>query len=124
MKKPKVERLTVKIPMYFAQIEFYICDDYEEIAKFVPVSIKSEVADWEGVGACHYLKFSGGNYPFRPTIQMRSNCIETAAHEIIHACAFILKKAGIPTDSNNGEPLAYVFDFVFNKYLAKFWDIK
>jgi hypothetical protein len=123
-KKPKVDRLTVKIPMYYAKVEFYICDDLEAVSDLLPHCIKSSSWNLSGVACCHYTYRQGEEMQRRPIIQMTKHHISDAGHEIIHACTWILKEAGIDPGNDTGEGLAYLYDFIMDKYLDKFWEIK
>ena len=105
-KNKKVDRFTVKMPMYLAQVEFYICDDYEAISKLVPLAIKTPSALCRGMGACHFTTKNNVDMYLRPIIQMDKHCIATAAHETIHACTWILEQAGINPSSDQSETLA------------------
>ena len=120
----KVDRLTVKLPMYYAQIEFYICDDYGVLAKAVPERIREDVLESTSSGTFSPYTMQDVKLYRRPIIYARWHNIPIIAHEILHACTWIASQSGIPMTYENDETLAYMQQYLLNIYLAKFWDIK
>jgi len=83
MKEAKVDRLTVKLPMYWAQIEFYICNDYELVAKKVPDWARNDVLESTSYGTCTFAMVKEHELYRRPVIFMREHDLSTVCHEIL-----------------------------------------
>ncbi|QQV57869.1 hypothetical protein ACJBUE_20995 (plasmid) [Ralstonia syzygii subsp. celebesensis] len=47
--------------------------------------------------------------------------LQTLCHECVHAALFILDGAGVDVTESNGEPLAYLTDFLFGKGRQALW---
>ncbi|QMV32531.1 hypothetical protein KMB83_gp11 [Ralstonia phage Anchaing] len=64
------------------------------------------LCDWSGDTVCVGV-FRGG--------------LQTLCHECVHAALFILDGAGVDVTESNGEPLAYLTDFLFGKGRHALW---